>query len=70
MASGKSNVNVKIDTGVKKPATVVAQTYSEQVLEIIKRKNIPHKAVEVNQEGRIIVDKDKDPELYDWAANG
>ena len=101
MANGKSNVNVKIDTGVKELAThllelmgmdqttaidmfyrqiiaerrlpfqpTVAQTYGEQVLAIIRRKNIPHKAVEVNAEGSIIVDKDKDPELYDWAVNG
>jgi len=49
---------------------VLAQTYGDQVLDIIKRKNIPHKTVEVNDEGHIIVDKDKDPELYDWAVNG
>jgi len=48
----------------------LAQTYGEQALDIIKRKNIPHKAVEVNDEGHIIVDKDKDPDLYDWAVNG
>ena len=48
----------------------VAQTYGEQILDIVRRKNIPHKAVEVNADGHIIVDKDKDPELYDWAVNG
>lgn len=48
----------------------VRETYGEQLLEAIKRKNIPHKTVEVNAEGHIIVDKDKDPELYDWAVNG
>jgi len=48
----------------------VAQTYGEQVLELIKRRNIPNKAVEVNKDGHIIIDKDKDPELYDWAVNG
>ena len=48
----------------------VAQTYGEQALDIIKRRNIPHKTVEVNAEGHIIVDKDNDPELYDWAVNG
>ncbi|MCL1995398.1 MAG: hypothetical protein FWG63_04245, partial [Defluviitaleaceae bacterium] len=48
----------------------VAQTYGEQLLDIIKRKGIPHKTVEVNAEGHILVDKDKDPELYDWAVNG
>jgi addiction module RelB/DinJ family antitoxin len=44
--------------------------YAQQLHDIIKRKNIPHKTVEVNAEGHIIVDKDKDPELYDWAVNG
>ena len=42
----------------------------EQLLAAIKNKNIPHKAVEVDTNGHIIVDKDKDPELYDWAVNG
>ena len=46
------------------------QTYGEQVLEIVKRKNIPHKTVDVDSNGHIVVDKDKDPELYDWAVNG
>ena len=48
----------------------VAQTHSERALDLIRRKNIPRKAVEVNADGHIIADKDKDPELYDWAVNG
>jgi DNA-damage-inducible protein J len=48
----------------------VVQTYGEQVLDIIKRKNIPHKTAHVNEDGHIIADKDKDPDLYDWAVNG
>ena len=36
----------------------------------IERANIPHKSVDISPEGHIIVDKDKDPELYDWAVNG
>ena len=48
----------------------VAQTYEEQLQNIIKRKNIPRKTLEVNAEGHIIVDKDKDPALYDWAVHG
>ena len=67
MANGKSSVNVEINTDVKEPAT---QCYGEQILDIIKHKNIPHRAVEVNAQGHIIVDKEKDPELYDWAVNG
>ena len=42
----------------------------EQLQDAIKRKNIPRKTVEVNADGHILVDKDKDPELYDWAVNG
>ena len=49
---------------------VRAQTYGEQALDIFRRKNIPHKTVEVNAKEHIIIDKDKDPELYDWALNG
>ena len=45
-------------------------TLDEQLQETIKQKNIPRKTVEVNAEGHIIVDNDKDPELYDWAVNG
>ncbi|MCL2048182.1 MAG: hypothetical protein FWG87_05595 [Defluviitaleaceae bacterium] len=71
----KSTIDVKIDTGAEVLVTQMfqpthAQTYGEQVLDLIKRRNIPHKAVEVNAEGHIIVDKYKDPELYDWAVNG
>ena len=47
-----------------------AEAYGKQLLDIIKQKNIPHKTVEVNAEGHILVDKDNDPELYDWAVNG
>ncbi|MCL1866345.1 MAG: type II toxin-antitoxin system RelB/DinJ family antitoxin [Oscillospiraceae bacterium] len=47
-----------------------AEKYGQQVLDLIKKKNIPHKTVEVNEKGHIIADKTKDPELYDWAVNG
>ena len=48
----------------------VAQTYKEQLLDIINQKKIPSRMVDVNSDGHIIVDKAKDPELYDWAVNG
>jgi len=47
-----------------------AQTYGEQMLDLVKHKGIPRRTVEVNEDGHILVDKDKDPELYDWAVNG
>ena len=48
----------------------VAQTHKEQLLDIIKRKTIPRRKVDVNSDGHLIADKEKDPELYDWAVNG
>ena len=48
----------------------IAQKYGDIVMDLIKKRNTPHKTVEVNEKGHIIVDKDKDPELYDWAVNG
>jgi hypothetical protein len=46
------------------------EVYGRQVMDLIKKKNIPNKRIEVNEKGHIIVDKNKDPELYDWAVNG
>jgi len=57
-----------INEVVAKPES--AKTYGEQVLDLLKKKGVPNKSLEVNAEGHIIVDKDKDPELYDWAVNG
>jgi len=45
-------------------------TNGQRLLDAIKRKGIPHKSVEVTAEGHIIIDKGKDPDLYDWAVNG
>lgn len=60
-----TNVKAKIDVN-----ETTIQSYGEQMLELIKQKGIPRKTVEVNKDGHILVDKDKDPELYDWAVNG
>ncbi len=45
-------------------------TLDEQIAEEIRKKDIPHMQVEINSDGHIIADKEKDPELYDWAVNG
>ena len=44
-------------------------TLDEQVIEAIKARNIPTVKLETNEQGHIIIDKDKHPELYDWAVN-
>lgn len=50
------------------PKLTREQLYGEQLRELIK--HIPCQTLEVNERGHIVVDKDKDPELYDWAVNG
>ena len=45
-------------------------TLSEQILSVIKEKNIPEVTLECDENGNVIIDKEKHPELYDWAVNG
>jgi len=49
---------------------VVAPTLEEQLTAAIKKKNIPRVKLEADENGYAIVDKDKHPEIYDWAVNG
>ena len=64
MTAQKANLSVTVDTDVANLATQILEQMG------VKRKNIPHKTIDVDSNGHIIVDKDKDPELYDWAVNG
>jgi len=48
----------------------VAQTYGEQLLDIIKLKGIPNVTLPADENGHAFIDKDKHPDLYDWAVNG
>jgi len=50
------------------PATSLS--LDEQIMAAIKAKNIPEVTLECDENGNIIIDKDKHPELYDWAVNG
>ena len=47
-----------------------AQTYGEQLLEIVKQKGIPNVTLPADENGHAYIDKEKHPELYDWAVNG
>ena len=42
----------------------------EQIKAVIKAKNIPEVTLECDENGNAIIDKEKNPELYDWAVNG
>ena len=45
-------------------------TLDEQLIAALKKSNPKRVKLEVDENGSIVVDKDKDPELFDWAANG
>jgi len=49
---------------------VVAPTLEEQLTLAIASKNIPRVKLEADENGYAIVDKDKNPEVYDWVVNG
>lgn len=42
----------------------------EQIVAAIKKRNAPHIRLECDENGNILIDKEKDPELFDWAVNG
>lgn len=42
----------------------------EQLIAAIEARNIPAVELESDGHGNIIIDKEKHPELYDWAVNG
>jgi len=48
----------------------VAQTYGNQLLDIIKQKGIPNVTLPADENGHAYKDKEKHPDLYDWAVNG
>ena len=43
---------------------------SEQLLTAIKRRNIPNISLPADERGHAFIDKNKHPELYDWAIEG
>ena len=42
----------------------------EKIAQAIKEKNIPEVVLECDENGNAVIDKEKHPELYDWAVNG
>jgi DNA-damage-inducible protein J len=45
-------------------------TAGEQLLAAIQRKNIPNITLPADENGHALIDKEKHPELYDWAVEG
>ncbi len=42
----------------------------ERLLTVIKQKKIPNITLPADENGNAFIDKEKYPELYDWAVNG
>ena len=101
MAGGKSSVNVKIDSDIKKLASqlfsrmgmdqttaidmfyrqviaerglpfrpTAAPTLDECLMAALENTQAHDYELEMDEQGHIIIDKDKQPDLYDWALNG
>jgi DNA-damage-inducible protein J len=45
-------------------------TLDEQLTAAIKVSNIPEVTLERDENGNVVIDRDKHPEMYDWAVNG
>ena len=48
----------------------VAEAYGNQLLDLIKQKNIPNITQSTDDNGHAYIDKEKHSDLYDWAVNG
>jgi hypothetical protein len=71
MINTKSTVNVKIDAVKKLPfQSEPIPSTGEQLLAAIKRKSIPNITLPADENGYAFIDKDKHPELYEWAVQG
>jgi DNA-damage-inducible protein J len=54
----------------KLPFKPVEQDIERQLIAAIEKMDIPVKRFKSDGKGNIIVDKDDDPEDYDWGVNG
>jgi len=60
----------QIITERRLPFQPTVATYGEQMLNIIKYKNIPNITLPADENGNAFIDREKYPELYDWAVIG
>ena len=40
------------------------------ILDLIRQKNIPNVTLSADENGNAYVDKDEHPDIYDWVVNG
>ena len=45
-------------------------TLDEQLIDALKKSNPKRVKLEADENGNLIIDKEKHPDIYDWAVNG
>jgi len=60
----------QIITERRLPFQPAAESYSEQMLSLIRYKNIPNITLPADGNGNAFIDREDYPELYDWAVIG
>ena len=51
------------------PAALI-RTLDEQIIEAALNKNPKRVSLPVDENGNVIIDKEKHPDIYEWAVNG
>ena len=62
-------IETKLANGFEVPEPI-KENKGNQLLELIKRKGIPNVTLPADENGYAYIDKEKHPDLYDWAENG
>ena len=62
-------VDAVIKTPAKKTDTEKL-TQEERLAKILANKSLERVRLGVNEKGQILIDKEKHPDLYEWAVNG
>jgi hypothetical protein len=78
MANRKSNINVSIDADVKELIAerrlsfqpVESLSLDEQIVAAALKRNPKRVSLPTDENGNVLIDKEKYPDIYDWAANG
>jgi len=78
MANRKSNINVSIDADVKELIAerrlpfqpVESLSLDEQIVSAALKRNPKRVSLPTDENGNVLIDKEKYPDIYDWAANG
>jgi len=71
MTNVKTNIDVKTDTEHRLPFQLAVNlTLDEQIVAAALKSNLKKVELTTDEDGNVLVDKEKTPEVYDWAVNG